>query len=154
MRGKIAACAGVMLGMSVLTAGAAAKHPLGKGPPVCAALTFRAVATGTADGDQRAGFYRSRYGTLALHAEVKGGQASDYFVLADGKKLAAAPANLPEWALGCAGQKQMPKPAATALTSCTGQRFRVVLAHDDKTRLALLYGYDGSAWHYCSAGSY
>jgi hypothetical protein len=154
MRGKIAVCAGVLLGISALAAGAATKHSAEKGPPACAALTFRAVPAGAADGDQRAGFYRSRYGTLALHANVKSGQASDYFVLADGKKLAAAPASLPEWAVGCADRKGMPKPAATASTACTGQQFRVVLAHDDKERLALLYGYDSSAWHYCSAGSY
>lgn len=143
------------LGMIAIAAAAAPRHSAEKGPPACAALTFRAVPAGAGDGDQRAGFYRSRYGTLALHADVKGGQATDYFVLADGKKLAAAPASLPDWASNCAEQKKMPKPAAAAgTTPCTGQRFRVVLAHDDKQRLALLYGYDGSTWHYCSAGSY
>ena len=142
------------LGMMALIGAAAPKHPAEKGPPACAALTFRAVPAGAADGDQQAGYYRSRYGTLALHADVKGGQATDYFVLADGKKLAAAPASLPDWAANCAEQKKMPKPVAAGTTPCTGQRFRVVLAHDDKQRLVLLYGYDGSTWHYCSAGSY
>ncbi|MBV8118617.1 MAG: hypothetical protein JO081_01605 [Alphaproteobacteria bacterium] len=144
---------GVGLGMIAVGAFAAAKHPAEKGPPACAALTFRAVASGAGDGDQQAGFYRSRYGTLALHASVKGGQATDYFVLADGKKLAAAPPALPDWAVNCATTKKMPKPDS-GTPSCTGQRFRVVLAHDAKQRLALLYGFDGSTWHYCSAGSY
>ena len=153
MRRTISACLGVALGLTVLVAAAATKHPVVKGPPACAALTFRAVPSGAGDGDQRAGFYRSRYGSLALHAEVKGGEATDYFVLADGKKLAPAPASLPDWAANCAEQKKLPKPAA-ATTPCTGQGFRVVLAHDDKERLALLYGSDGSAWHFCSAGSY
>jgi hypothetical protein len=154
MQRTISACAGVALGMMAVVAAGATKHAATKGPPACAALTFRAVPAGAGDGDQQAGFYRSRYGTLALHANVKGGQASDYFVLADGKKLGPAPASLPDWAANCAEKKEMPKPAATATTPCTGQRFRVVLAHDDKERLALLYGYDGSTWHYCSAGSY
>lgn len=154
MRRTISTYAGMAVGMMALAAAAAPKHPSEKGPPACAALTFRAVPAGAADGDQRAGYYRSRYGALALHADVKGGQATDYFVLADGKKLAAAPASLPDWAANCVEQKKMPKPAAAGTTPCTGQRFRAVLAHDDKQRLALLYAYDGSTWHYCSAGSY
>lgn len=158
MKRTIAACAGLALGMATLGAFAAAKHPAAKGaakgPPACSALTFRAVASGASDGEQQAGYYRSRYGSLALHADVKGGQPTDYFVLADGKKLAAAPASLPDWAANCAVEKKLPKPAAAGTAPCTGQRFRVVLAHDASQRLALLYGFDGSAWHYCSAGSY
>ena len=154
MKQTIAACAGVALAMIVVGASAAAKQPAAKGPPACSALTFRAVASGAGDGDQQAGFYRSRYGTLALHADVKGGQPTDYFVLADGKKLAAAPAALPDWAASCAEAKKMPKPTTTGAAPCTGQHFRVVLAHDASQRLALLYGFDGSTWHFCSAGSY
>jgi hypothetical protein len=151
---RFLAFAGIALALIASGALAATKHPAQKGPPACAALTFHAVAAGTGDGDQQAGFYRSRYGTLALHADVKGGQPTDYFVLADGKRLAAAPASLPEWAANCAAEKKMPKPAEASTSPCTGQRFRVVLAHDANSRLALLYGYDGSNWRYCSAGSY
>lgn len=154
MRRTLSACAGLALGMMALGAVAAARHTAEKGPPACSALTFRAVASGASDGEQQAGYYRSRYGSLALHADVKGGQPTDYFVLADGKRLAAAPAALPDWAANCAVAKQLPKPAAAGTSPCTGQRFRVVLAHDSSQRLGLLYGYDGSAWHYCSAGSY
>ncbi len=112
MKRTIAACAGVALGMMAAGAFAATKHRAEKGPPACGALTFRAVASGASDGEQQAGFYRSRYGTLALHADVKGGQPADYFVLADGKRLAAAPAALPDWAVSCAAEKKLPKPAA------------------------------------------
>jgi hypothetical protein len=101
MRRTISVCAGLALGLMAAGAFAATKHPAEKGekgPPACGALTFRAVASGASDGEQQAGFYRSRYGTLALHADVKGGQATDYFVLADGKRLGAAPATLPDWA--------------------------------------------------------
>jgi hypothetical protein len=154
MKHGIATCAAAVLAVIAVGASAAAKHPAAKGPPACSALAFRAVPSGTSEGDQQAGFYRSRYGTLALHADVKGGQPTDYFVLADGKRLAAAPAALPVWAASCAAAKKMPKPAAPGATPCTGQRFRVVLAHDASQRLALLYGFDGSNWHFCSAGSY
>jgi hypothetical protein len=154
MRKTIAACTGLALALIATGAVAAAKHPAGKGPPACGALAFRAVASGAGDGDQQAGFYRSRYGTLALHADVKQGQAADYFVLADGKRLAAAPATLPDWAASCAAAKKLPKPGAAGASPCTGQRFRVVLAHAGDQRLALLYGLDGSTWRYCSAGAY
>jgi hypothetical protein len=157
MRRTISAWAGLALGMMAVGAFAATKHPAEKGekrPPACGALTFRAVASGASDGEQQAGFYRSRYGTLALHADVKGGQATDYFVLADGKRLGAAPATLPDWAANCAVAKKLPKPAGAGASPCTGQRFKVVLAHAGNERLGLLYGYDGSAWHFCSAGAY
>lgn len=144
---------GLALGMTAAAAFAAPKHAMQKGPPPCGALTFRAVAAGAADGDQQAGFYRSRYGTLALHADVKDGKPADYFVLADGKRLAAAPAALPDWAASCAEAKKLPKPDAAA-SACTGDHFRVVLAHSGDQRLALLYASDGSAWRYCSAGTY
>jgi hypothetical protein len=154
MKRAISVGVGLALGMMAVGAVAATKHPAKKEPPACSALTFRAVATGASDGEQQAGYYRSRFGALALHAEVKQGQPVDYFVLADGKKLSAAPATLPDWATSCAEKKQLPKPGATAATPCSGQRFRVVLAHAGNDRLALLYGYDGSAWHFCSAGAY
>jgi hypothetical protein len=154
MNRTISACAGLALGMMAVGAFAAPKHPAEKGPPACGALTFRAVASGASDGEQQAGFYRSRYGTLALHADVKGGQATDYFVLADGKRLGAAPASLPDWAANCAVAKKLPKPTAAGASPCTGERFKVVLAHAGNERLGLLYGFDGSAWHFCSAGAY
>ena len=144
---------GLALGAGAAAALAAPKHAAQKGPPPCSALIFRALPAGAADGDQQAGFYRSRFGTLAVHAKVKDGKPTDYFVLADGKRLTAAPAALPDWAASCAETKKLPKPAAAA-SSCTGERFRVVLAHQGEQRLALLYGSDGSSWHYCSAGSY
>ncbi len=153
MKHRLAACLAAAVAMTAASAMAAGRHPAQKGPPTCSALTFRALPSGAADGDQQAGFYRSRYGTLAVHADVKGGKPTDYIVLADGKKLGAAPTPLPEWAANCAAAKQMPKPDS-GTSPCDGQRFRVVLAHDTTQRLALLYGLDGSTWHFCSVGSY
>jgi hypothetical protein len=105
------------------------------------------------DGEQQAGMYKSRHARLELHAQVKQGEAVDYFVTAGGKRLAAAPASLPEATASCATAKKMPAPGAPA-SSCTGQRFTVVVAHAGKERLALLYGLDGANWRFCSAGTF
>ena len=153
MRSTIAVGIGLALGFAALTSAAATKTPAHKGPPACGALTFRPVPPGMTDGEQQAGMYRSRYGTLALRATVKQGEPVDYFVIAGGKRLAAAPASLPEAAASCAAAKKMPAPGAPA-SSCTGQRFTVVVAHAGKERLALLYGLDGANWRFCSAGTF
>jgi hypothetical protein len=153
MRSTISAGIGLALGMAALAASAAAKPPAEKVPPACAAIAFRALASGISDGDQQAGIYKSRHGTIELHAEVKQGQPVDYYVVADGKRLAAAPASLPDSAAACAVAKKMPKPAAAA-SPCTGQRFKVVIAHAGSERLALLYGLDSATWRFCTAGSF
>jgi hypothetical protein len=105
------------------------------------------------DGEQQAGMYRSRFARLELRAEVKQGEPTDYSVSSGGKRLAAAPASLPESAVSCAAAKKMPTPGTPA-SPCTGQSFTVVIAHSGSERLALLYAMDGSAWRFCSAGSF
>ena len=87
-----------------------------------------------------------------MRAEVKQGNPTDYYVTSAGKRIAAAPSTLPEPAVTCAAAKKMPKPETPA-SSCTGQRFKVVVAHAGDQRLALLYGQDGNSWHYCAAGT-
>jgi hypothetical protein len=105
------------------------------------------------DGEQQAGMYKSRHGRLELRAEVKQGNPSDYYVTSAGKRIAATPSGLPEAAVACTAAKKMPKPDAPA-SSCTGQRFTVVVAHSGDQRLALLYGQEGGSWHFCSAGTF
>ena len=152
MRTMIWAGAGLGLALTALATAAAAKGP-GKAPPACSAINFHSLAVGMTDGDHEAGMYKSRFGRLELHGEVKQGAAVDYFVAADGKRVAAASGNLPEPAASCAAAKKMPKPEAAA-SSCTGEHFRVVVAHAGDQRFALLYGQDGGNWHFCSAGSF
>src|ERR1700756_4931159 len=144
---------GLALGFVLPLAEAATKPPTRKAPPACAAITFRAGPSGMTEGGQEAGVYKAKHARLALHAQVKQGEPVDYFVLAGGKRLGAAPANLPEAAASCAAAKKMPAPGAPA-SSCTGQRFTVVVAHAGKERLALLYGLDGANWRFCSAGTF
>src|SRR6476659_7555160 len=123
----------------------AATKAMGKAAPACSAISFRPVPPGMADGEQQAGMYKSRHGRLELRAEVKQGNPVDYYVTSAGKRVGAAPSTLPEAAASCAAAKKMPKPEAPA-TSCTGQRFTVVVAHAGEQRLALLYGQDGGSW--------
>ena len=144
---------GLALSIPVLSAVAATKPPAQKAPPTCAAITFRAVPSGMTDGEQQAGIYKSRHARLALHTQIKQGEPVDYFVLSGGKRLAAGAASLPEAAASCATAKRMPAPGAPA-SSCTGQRFTVVVAHTGNERLAMLYGFDGAAWHFCTAGTF
>jgi hypothetical protein len=131
----------------------AATKPPGKAAPACSAISFRPLPPGMPDGEQQAGMYKSRNGRLELHAEVKQGNPTDYYVTSAGKRVAAAPSSLPEAAVTCAAAKKMPKPETPA-SSCTGQRFKVVVAHAGDQRLALLYGEDGNSWHFCTAGTF
>src|SRR5246127_2978933 len=154
MSSRIVVGISLALGVAAVTVAAGSKPPPAqKAPPSCAALAFRPVPSGMTDGEQQAGMYKSRHGRLELHAQVKQGEPVDYFVIAGGKRLAAAPASLPEAAASCAAAKKMPAPGAPA-SSCTGQRFTVVVAHAGKERLALLYGLDGANWRFCSAGTF
>ncbi len=147
MKIRIGMAVGALLGLTALTANAAAQ----KGPPACAAISFRPLPSGQSDGEQTAGLYKSRFGKIELHADVKQGEPVDYYVVAEGKRLMAAPANLPEAAVSCAAAKKLPKPD-TGVSPCTGQRFRLVVAHAGKDRLGLLYALDGASWRFCSAG--
>jgi hypothetical protein len=153
MRSTLAVGIGLALAFPALAAIAAAKPPVQKAPPACSAITFRPLPSGMTDGEQQAGSYKSRHARLALHAQVKQGEPVDYFVVAGGKRLAAGPPSLPEAAVSCAAAKKMPAPGAPA-SSCTGQRFTVVVAHAGNERLAMLYGLDGSTWRFCAAGTF
>jgi len=152
MQTKLIVGIGLALASAALSAYAATKAP-GKAAPACSAISFRPLPPGMADGEQQAGMYKSHHGRLELRAEVKQGNPVGYYVTSAGKRLAAAPSSLPEAAASCAAAKKMPRPETPA-SSCTGQRFKVVIAHAGDQRLALLYGQDGGSWHFCSAGTF
>jgi len=143
--------------LSVLATAAAMPAPAfaAKEPPSCAAIRFRPLAAGMQDGEQDAGLYKSRFGKLEVHATVKGGEAQDYYVVANGKKLAPVSVGLPKSAASCAQQKKMPAPAASqaAASSCTGDAFTVVIDRAGNQRTALFYGHQNGAWKFCSAGA-
>jgi hypothetical protein len=156
MRGTLLLAVGLGLALAALPAAAApraVRAPEAKGPPACAAISFRPLPAGMPDGEQQAGLYRSRFSRLVLNAEVKGGQPIDYYVTARGKRLAAAPGRLPGAVDSCATAKRLPRPAQPA-SSCTGNRFRVLIAHAGRERVAALYAEDNNAWRFCRAGSF
>src|SRR5437588_640837 len=140
------------LAWTAFPADAATRAP-GKAAPACSAISFRPLPPGMPDGEQQAGMYKSRNGRIELRAEVKQGNPTNYYVTSAGKRVAAAASNVPEAAAACAAAKKMPKPETPA-SSCTGQRFRVIVAHAGDQRMALLYGEDGGSWHFCSAGTF
>jgi hypothetical protein len=152
MQTTIIVAIGLAFAWAVFPAEAATKAP-GKAAPACSAISFRPLPPGMPDGEQQAGLYKSRHARLELRAEVKQGNPSEYYVTSAGKRVAAAPSSLPDAAVTCAAAKKMPKPDTPA-SSCTGQRFTVVVAHAGDQRLALLYGQDGGSWHFCSAGTF
>jgi hypothetical protein len=153
MQRTIMGAIGLAFALAAFPAEAATKAP-GGAAPACSAISFRPLPPGMPDGEQQAGMYKSRHGRLELRAEVKQGNPSDYYVTSAGKRIAAAASSLPEAAVTCAAAKKMPKPETSASSSCTGQRFRVVVAHTGDQRMALLYGQDGGSWHFCSAGTF
>lgn len=124
-----------------------------KGPPSCAAISYRALPAGAANGEQQAGLYKSRFATLVLRATVKGGQAADYFVEANGKRLSPASGTAPPALAQCAAAKKLPAPG-NGVSPCTGERFRVLVAHSGNARLAALYALQGGTWRFCNAGSF
>jgi hypothetical protein len=152
MQTTIIVAIGTALALAAFPAVSATKAP-GKAAPACSAISFRPLPPGMPDGEQQAGLYKSRHGRLELRAEVKQGNPSGYYVTSAGKRVAAAPSSLPEAAVTCAAAKRMPNPDTPA-SSCTGQRFTVVVAHAGDQRLVLLYGQEGGSWHFCSAGSF
>jgi hypothetical protein len=121
-------------------------------PPGCAALTFRPVPPGLTDGDQDAGLYNSRFGRIALRAEVRNGQPRNYFVEVNGKPPVTLSGTLPDSVALCAKAKRLgavghPPPA------CLGDRFAVLVDHTGEERYVLLYAHDRSGWRFCSAGA-
>src|SRR5207245_1500307 len=113
MRSSITVGICLALAVGAFPAATATKVP-GKAAPACAAINFRPLPPGMSDGEQQAGMYKSRHGRLELRGEVKKGTPVDYYVTTGGKRIAAAPAKLPEAAANCAAAKKMPKPEAPA----------------------------------------
>lgn len=122
-----------------------------KEPPVCSALSFRTIAAGGPDGVQDAGMYKSHLAKLELKADVKGGVGTNYFLIANGKRV-DGPATPPKLAQSCLTAKNVKTPFAKQPAGvCTGDRFRVVIDRSSGKPVAALFGLQNDAWAYCSA---
>lgn len=139
--------AGVALGV------APAEAANRKEPPACAAISFRPVAAGTPDGQQEAGMYKSRFGRIEIMADVKGGTASNYYMVVNGKRAESMPTP-PAASETCLTSKSVKLPfEKQAQGACTGERFRVVIDRSGAKPMALFFGLRGNAWAYCNAAS-
>jgi hypothetical protein len=121
-----------------------------KTPPSCAAIDFRPVADGMADGEQEAGMYKSRFGRIEVRGIVKNGKAEDYAMAFNGKK-AAPLTSLPKSVEKCLAEKKVPVPANAQAQACGGSKLRVVIDGSGGQKLALLYGLQGRSWKFCHA---
>lgn len=147
-------CLGMLtLVMAGMTAATAAEAATKKEPPACAAISFRPVAAGTPDGEQEAGSYKSRFGRIEIRADVKGGMASNYYMVINGKRADAMPTP-PAASEKCLTSKSVKLPfEKQAPGACTGERFRVVIDRSGAKPMALFFGLRGNAWAYCNAAA-
>ncbi len=142
---------GAALVMALLAAVAAAAAAGNKEPPACAALTFRPVPSGTNDGEQDAGLYKSRFGRIVLKAVVKDGEPRNYFVEVNGKPPAPIAGALPRSLETCAKAKRLGA-VGNPPDACIGDRFAVLVDHSGEQRHVLLYAHQRGGWRFCSAG--
>jgi hypothetical protein len=143
--------------VSLLAGGAAMaqtkKTADGKEPPACAAIKFRPVPSGMADGEQDAGLYKSRFGSIVVRANVKGGEPQDYFVVVNGKRPQAIAGGPPASVESCLKAKKIAAPMKLSTGACTGQSLHVVIDRAQSQKVLLLIARDGREWKMCSASS-
>jgi hypothetical protein len=122
-----------------------------KEPPTCAAISFRPLPSGTTDGDQDAGLYKSRFGKIIVTGTVKGGEVQSYFVTVNDARPADA-GTLPASVGSCASSKHLPAPGKPE-ASCVGDRLQVLIEHSGAKRYVLLYARQSGKWGFCSVGA-
>ena len=138
------------LGVGLLASPALAADK--KGPPSCAAIDFRPVAQGMGDGEQDAGLYKSRFGRIEMKATVKGGVATDYQAVVNGRPLKAMNA-VPQAAIDCAATKKIPATARAASPCGDAAKLRVVVTTSGSDKILATYGLKGKSWNLCKVGT-
>ena len=125
----------------------------GKEPPACSAIKFRPVPSGMADGEQDAGLYKSRFGTIMVRANVKGGEAQDYFVVVNGKKPQAIAGGPPAHVAECLKEKKIAAPMKVSTGPCAGSALHVVIDRSHGQKVMMLIARDAREWKMCSASA-
>jgi hypothetical protein len=148
---RVGLITGAAIALMVGLANGAFAEDSRKGPPACGAISFRALGSGLQEGLQDAGLYRSRFGKIVLRTEVSGGEAKQYFVEVNGKRLEPLKGVLPATLNSCLNSKHVKTPAPAAGANCLGERFRVVLDNTGMQKYILLFGLEGDIWKLCSA---
>jgi hypothetical protein len=145
------------LAVGLMLSGAAAaqtkKAADGKEPPACSAIKFRPVPSGMADGEQDAGLYKSRFGTIVVRANVKGGEPQDYFVVVNGKKPQAIAGGPPAHVADCLKAKKIGAAPKLAGGPCVGSALHVVIDRSHGQKVMMLIARDGRDWKLCSAST-
>jgi hypothetical protein len=122
----------------------------GKQPPACGAVNFRPIEGSPAEGQQQAGYYRSRFARIQLMAEVKDGQARNYRMLLNGEPAGGAGGTPPRGSEECLRSKGVATPVeALPAGQCTGARFRVVTDRRAQPASAILLALQGDRWKLC-----
>lgn len=138
---------------SVGAIGATKSSPASSGqePPACAAISFRPLVSGLADGEQDAGLYKSRFAKIEIKATVKTGEAQNYYMVLNGKKAEPLAGGAPKSSEQCLKSKNIGVPVKVQNNACTGSRFRVVIDSSGNQKTAMLFGLQGNSWLFCNA---
>jgi hypothetical protein len=144
--------ASLVCGAILAIALAAPAHAATKKPPACAAVSFRPLAGALNDGDQTAGHYRSRFGSIDLIGHVKGGQVT-YDLQVNNKPLTPLAGEVPKSSNSCLAAKHVKTPPQPIGGPCTGSRFRVVIDSSGARKLVMLFALQGDDWKLCQAGT-
>jgi len=110
------------------------------------------VPSGTSDGEQDAGLYKSRFGRIEVKASVRNGQAVNYYVAVNGQAPPPVPGAVPKSIESCAKAKRLGAAGAPP-KACIGDRLAVLIGHSNDQRYVLLYAHRNGEWRFCSAGT-
>jgi hypothetical protein len=123
-----------------------------KKPPACAAVSFRPLSGNLQEGDNPAGYYRSRFGSIELVGTVKGGQPTQYHMRVNRKEPAPLGGDIPKSAYGCLNSKHIKTPPEPVQGACLGSRYRVAIDSSGKQKLYMLFALQGDDWKLCQTG--
>jgi hypothetical protein len=123
-----------------------------KKSPACAAVSFRPLSGNLGEGDNPAGYYSSRFGSIELLGTVKGGQPTGYHIRVDRKELTPLGGDIPKSAYACLKSKHIKTPPEPAQGGCLGSRFRVAIDRSGGEKLYMLFALQGDDWKLCQTG--
>ncbi|MEJ2687933.1 MAG: hypothetical protein P8124_12165 [Gammaproteobacteria bacterium] len=116
-------------------------------------MSFRPLSGHLQEGDNPAGYYRSRFGSsIELLGTVKGGQPAQYHMRVDRKELRPLGGDIPKSAHACLNSKDIKTPPESAQGGCLGSRFRVAIDRSGGEKLHMLFALQGDDWRLCQTG--
>lgn len=146
---RYAILCGVLLAFAVPPQALAAAQK----PPACAAISFRPLPTGSLnEGDNQAGHYRSRFGSIDVVGNVKSGQVTGYRLQVNNKAVTPLKGDVPKSSYDCLKAKHVKTPPKAIGGACMGDRFRVVIDSSGQKKLIMLFGLQGDEWQLCESG--